>query len=168
MSESTAERGIVAGAIADMLPTVNEGFNTDLLTERYDENPERTAMSVHFTDESGDDELEKVALGVNDDLELEMLERIPESYRYIGAVVTYQAYGLDILDPDHPMTPDRARYQHEGVKILPAEGESRERTWLVISNVLDIILASAIHKQETDAEAGARAAREGRTREAGE
>ena len=151
-----------------MLPAANEGFNTDLLTERYDENPERTAMSVHFTDGPGGDELEKVALGVNDDLELEMLGTIPETYQYIGAVVTYQDYGMQILDPDHPMTPDRARYQHGGVKILPAEGESRERTWLVISNVMDIILESAIYQQNSADDTGARAAREGRTRGAGE
>jgi hypothetical protein len=53
------------------------------------------------------------------------------------------------------MDPDRARYQHAGVTIHPGPDKSRERTWLVVSNVLDIMLDSVVYqKNNADAQAG--------------
>lgn len=154
MSQTESAEGIVTQTIRDLLPVVNEGFDSAVLVERYDEDPAGTAMSVHFTDKSGENEVEVITLGVTDALELEVLPRLTDEWEYIGAIVMYQDHGLRILDPDSKMTPDRARYQYGGVTIRPSEGNSRERTWLVVSNVLDIILESVVYKRKQQQQAG--------------
>lgn len=148
MSAPETDIGIVGQTIKDLLPTVNQGFNWDIITERYDEDPVGTAMSLHFTGEKGEEAIEEVMLGISEGPRIVILEELTPKWDYIGAIVTYQDYGLRILDVDDPMTPDRARYQHGGVTIHPAEDESRERVWLVTSNVLDIMLESLVWKQQ--------------------
>ena len=148
MSGNKTNLGIVGQTIQDLLPTVNEGFNWDIIENQYDENPVGTAMSLHLTDESGGEPVEEVMLGISEGPRVVVLEELTDQWDYIGAIVTYQDYGLRILDVDDEMTPDKARYQHGGVTIHPAEDESRERVWLVISNVLDIMLESLIYKQQ--------------------
>lgn len=150
MSEQGQESTLVTDTIRGLLPVINSGFDTTELTERYDANPERTAMSIHFTDADGERAIERIVLGLDDDLEVTILDGIPDGWRNIGAIVTYQDYGLRILDPDDDMTPQRARYQHAGVRIEPADGEHRERVWLVISSMLEVILESIIYKQQLD------------------
>lgn len=148
MSNTQQGLGMVGRAIEDLLPVVNQGFNWNIIKERYDEDPVGTAMSLHLTDESGEDSIEDVFLGIATGPQIVMLSEISDDWDYIGAVVTYQDYGLRILDPDDEMTPDKARYQHAGVTIEPGEGKSRERTWLVVSNVLDILLETVVWQQK--------------------
>lgn len=150
MSADGEMPGIVTQTIIDLLPTVNAGFNWDIITERYDSDPTGTAMSLHFTDDSGAEPVEEVTLGIKEGPEIAVIEELTDDWNYIGAIVTYQDYGLRILDPDDPMDPDRARYAHGGVTIHPAEDKSKERTWLVVSNVLDIMLESVIYEQQQD------------------
>lgn len=152
MNQYETELGLVGGTVRDLLPTVNRGFNWDIIRDRYDESPVGTAMSIYFTDEDGGEPVEKVHLAITDGPEIVVLQQLDDRWDYIGAIVTYQDFGLRILDPEDPMTPDRARYQHAGVTIQPAEGESRERVWLVVSNVLEIMLESIIYEQQRDGE----------------
>lgn len=140
--------GIVGQTIEDLLPVVNGGFNWDIIEKRYDENPAGTAMSLHFTNEDGNEPIEEIYLGIAEGPRIALLDSLDGSWDYLGAVVTYQDYGLRILDPDDPMTPDRARYQHSGISIHPAQNKSKERTWMVISNVLDIMLESVIYQNK--------------------
>lgn len=144
--------GVVGQTVADLLPTVNEGFNWDIIKNRYDESPVGTAMSLHFTDETGEQSVEDIYLGISDGPEIVVLEEMDDSWDYIGAIITYQDFGMRLLDPDDPMTPDRARYQHGGVTIQASEGHSRERTWMVISNVLNIMLESLVYNRENKAD----------------
>lgn len=153
MSEYETRLGIVGNTIVDLLPTVNEGFNWETIEERYDENPVGTAMSLHFTDEEGGESSEDVHLAIAEGPQIVVLEELDQRWDYIGAIVMYQDFGLRILDPEDPMTPDRARYQHRGVEIYPHGDESRERVWLVTSNVLDTMLESIIYEQQQQAEA---------------
>lgn len=154
MSQQQSGIGIVGQTVKDLLPMVNEGFNWEIIENRYDETPVGTAMSLHFTEESGDDSVEDLYLGIAEGPRIVTLDGIGDEWDYIGAVVTYQDFGIRILDPDDEMTPDRARYQYGGVTINPAEGHSRERTWMVISNVLDIMLESVIHKEKQQSNGG--------------
>lgn len=146
MSAQESEIGLVGSTIRDLLPTVNEGFNWDIVKDRFDENPVGTAMSLHFTDESGETAIEQVHLGIVEGPKIVVLDRVDESWDYLGAIVTYQNFGLRILDPEDEMTPSKARYQHRGVTIHPAENESRTRVWLVVSKVLDVLLESVIYE----------------------
>lgn len=155
MNDGQSDIGIVGQTIKDLLPTVNAGFDWDIVRERYDENPVGTSMSLHFTGESGQEPVEEVYLGIAEGPEIVMLDGINDQWDYIGAIVTYQDYGLRMLDPDDPMTPDRARYQHGGVTIRPSQNESRERVWLVVSNVLEIMLESIIYEAQGRASGGA-------------
>lgn len=148
MSNTQPELGLVGQTISDLLPLVNEGFNWDIIENRYDEDPVGTAMSLHFTDETGQNSVEDVYLGIDSGPEIIILSELTDDWDYIGAVVTYQDFGTRILDPEDDMTPDRARYQHAGVTIRAPEEQSRERTWMVTSNVLDIMLESVIHDQQ--------------------
>lgn len=153
MSQQEPELGLVGTTVKDLLPTVNEGFNWDLLKRRYDSNPAGSAMSLHFTAEDGEESLEDVYLGIAEGPRLVVLPGVTEDWDYLGAIITYQDYGMRMLDPEDSMTPDRARYQHGGVTIQPAEEKSRERLWLVTSKVLDIMLESVVHNNEAaDAE----------------
>lgn len=154
MSTQDSNIGIVGQTIADLLDTVNEGFNWDIIRERYDNDPVGTAMSLHFTDETGEEALEDVYLGIAEGPEIIVLPTVDDDWDYIGAVVTYQDYGIRLLDPEDEMTPDKARYQHGGVTIKPPENKSRERTWMVISNVLDIMLESIIYEKRRDGSGG--------------
>jgi hypothetical protein len=154
MSQSADDLGLVGQTIKDLLPTVNEGFNWDIIENRYDEDPVGTAMSLHFTDGSGEEALEDIYLGIAQGPQIVILPGVDENWDYIGAVVTYQDFGMRILDPDDEMTPDRARYQHGGVTINSPEEKSRERTWMVISNVLDIMLESLIYNREAAEQGG--------------
>lgn len=138
--------GLVGQTIADLLDTVNAGFNWEIIEKRYDENPVGTAMSLHFTDESGSESIEDIYLGIAEGPQIVILPGVDDQWDYLGAIITYQDFGLRMLDPDDEMTPDRARYQHGGVTIEPGEGKSRERTWMVVSNVLDIMLESVIYE----------------------
>lgn len=148
MTEDRNNIQIVGQTIQDLLPVVNAGFNWSLIERLYDDQPVGTAMSLHFTDETGEESVEDLYLAIEDGPSVAVVPNVTEAHDYIGAVVMYQDYGLRMLDPDDPMTPDRARYHHRGVTIQPAEGKSRERTWMVISNVLDVMLESVIYKQE--------------------
>jgi hypothetical protein len=152
MTENTTTLGIVGQTMKDLLPRVNAGFNWSIIRERYDESPVGTAMSVHLTDESGEESIEQVMLGIVEGPRIVILDELTPEWEYIGAIVTYQDYGLRILDVDDPMTPDKARYQHGGVSIHPADGESRERVWLVTSNVLDIMLETLVWQQQQAAD----------------
>lgn len=152
----TTDIDIVGNAIQELLPTLNEGFNWDMVIEQYDEDPVGMAMGVFFTDQSGQEPVERVFLGVSEGPKIVMLDGLDERWEYIGSIVTYQNYGLRILDPDDDMTPDRARYQYGGVSIHPESGHSRERVWMVISNVLEVMLESIVYQQNQQA-----AAREG-------
>lgn len=154
MSHEPQEFGLVGQTINDLLPTVNRGFNWDIIENRYDENPVGTAMSLHFTDEGGEESVEDIYLGIAQGPQIVTLPGVDDQWEYIGAIVTYQDFGLRILDPDDDMTPDKARYQHGGVTIESPEGQSRERTWLVVSNVLDIMLDSLIYEQQQQAAGG--------------
>jgi hypothetical protein len=149
MSQEQPDMGLVGQTIAGLLGTVNEGFDWDVIERRYDEDPVGTAMALHFTDEDGED---AVLLGIADGPRIVMLDELTDEWEYIGAIVTYQRFGLRILDPIDDMTPDKARYQHRGVTIYPGEEESRERVWLVVSNVLDIMLETVIYKANQQAE----------------
>jgi hypothetical protein len=153
MEDNETNIGLVGQTIKDLLPTVNEGFNWEIVKRRYDSDPVGTAMSLYFTEELGKDPEEQVHLGIADGPEIVVLDAVDEEWDHIGSVVTYQDYGMKILDPDHPMDPTTARYQHAGVAIHPTGDESRERVWMVVSNVLEIILESVIHAQKTQAEA---------------
>lgn len=153
MSTNQTQLGIVGQTIKDLLGVVNSGFNWDIIEDRYDEDPENVAMSLHFTNEEGQEPVEEIYLAIDEGPSIVVLDTLNDSFDYLGAVVTYQDFGLRILDPDDDMTPDRARYQHSGITIHPAEGVSKERTWMVISNVLDIMLESVVY-QQTQAEAG--------------
>ncbi len=147
MSQSEPQIGIVGQTIKDLLPTVNEGFKWEIIENRYDEDPVGVAMSLHFTNEDGDEPIEEIYLGIGEGPRIVLLDTMDEeAWDYLGAVVTYQDYGIRILDPDDPMTPDRARYQHSGITIHPAAEQSKERTWMVISNVLDIMLESVVYQ----------------------
>lgn len=151
MSQHTTELGVVGQTIQDLLPALNQGFNWDLIKRRYDDHPEGTAMSLHFTADDGEEPVEEVYLGIAEGPRIVILDQIDDRWDYIGAVVTYQDFGMRILDPEDPMDPDRARYQHRGVQIHPAEDESRERVWLVVSNVLEVMLETVIHQSKQQA-----------------
>lgn len=153
MSADDTELGLVAQTIRDLLPAVNKGFNWEIIENRYDEDPVGTAMSLHFTDESGENAVEEVVLGIAEGPRIVFLNGLTDEWDYIGAIVTYQNYGIRMLDPDDAMTPKRARYQHGGITIHPSGNESRERVWLVVSNVLDIMLETVIYQQQNGAEA---------------
>lgn len=155
-SKYKSELGVVGGAIAELLGTVNEGFDWDVVTERYDEDPTGMAMGLFFTNEEGDEPVEQVYVGVSSGPEIVLIEELDASWEYIGSVVTYQDYGLRILDPDDEMDPKRARYQYGGVDIHPESGHSRERVWMVTSNVLDAMLESIIWKQKSGEKVGSR------------
>lgn len=150
MSETQDQPGLVEQTIRDLLPILNEGFNWELVTTRYDNDPTETALAIQFTDETGKEPVEQILLGVAEGPRITILDGVPEDYKYLGSIVTYQDYGLRILDPQDPMDPDRARYSHNGVNIEAAEGESRERLWLVGSNVLETMLESVIWKRQQD------------------
>lgn len=156
MSQPQPSTGPVTDMIVDLLPTVNEGFNWDVITERFDKDPVGTAMSLHFTTETGDEPEEELLLAITDGPEIEVVEEVTDAHDYIGALVMYQHIGLRILDADDRMDPVRARYQANAVTIHPGEGKSRERTWLVVSNVLQIILNTVIHTQDNSSAQGAR------------
>lgn len=144
MNVNREDLGPVGGIIADLLPHVNAGFNWDIIKNRYDNNPVGTAMSLHLTDESGEDALEDIYLGIAEGPQIVILPEVDDSWDYIGAIVTYQDTGRRILDPDDEMDPDRARFQHGHITIRASEGHSRERVWMVISNVLEIMLESLV------------------------
>lgn len=148
MSDDPIELGIVGHTIKDLLPTVNEGFNWEIIRERYDKNPVGTAMSLHFTGEAGEEAVEEIYLGIAEGPRIIILPGVGDEWDYIGAIITYQDYGLRILDPDDPMDPDRARYQHAGIRIDSPPGKSRERAWYVISNVLDIMLETLVYRAQ--------------------
>lgn len=148
MSPRQTTGGIVTDTIKDLLGTVNAGFNWDIVRERYDRNPEGTAMSLHFTDDSGEEPVEEVLLGISDGPELIVLDEYTEEWDYLGAIVMYQKHGIRILDPDDPMNADKARYQEGSVTIQPGEGKSRERTWMAVSKILDIMLESVVHSND--------------------
>lgn len=148
MSGEAAQQGVVAQTVADLLDTVNEGFNWDVIYERYDSQPVGTSMSLHFTDEAGETVIEQVHLGIAEGPRLVVLDEIGDRWDHLGDIVTYQSFGLRILDPDDPMTAEKARYQHGGVSIHPAGGEIKERVWLVTSKVLDVMLETIIHRKE--------------------
>ena len=154
MSPRQTTGGIVTDTIKDLLPTVNAGFNWDIVRKRYDRNPEGTAMSLHFTDDSGDEPVEEVLLGIADDPKLVVLDQYTDDWDYLGAIVMYQKHGIRILDPDDPMNADAARYQHGSVTIRPGEDKSRERTWMAVSKILDIMLESVIHSDGDDDQGG--------------
>lgn len=157
MSNADDDLGLVGQTIKDLLPTVNEGFNWSIIEDRYDEDPVGTAMSLHFTDEGGEEAVEEIFLGIAQGPRIVVLPGVDDQWDYLGAIVTYQDFGLRMLDPDDKMTPDRARYQHGSVTIRAADGKSRERVWMVISNVLDIMLESVIYQRQTSDEAEAEA-----------
>jgi len=150
MSAQGDAPGAVEQIVRDLLPEVNEGFNWDLVTERYDSDPVGTAMTIHFTDEEGSDAVESVHLGISEGPEIVMLDELDPRWDYIGAIVTKQGVGLRILRPNDPMTPERARWQYRQVAIHPAEGESRERVWMVCSKVLDVMLETVIWRQQSE------------------
>jgi hypothetical protein len=154
MTENRNNIDIVGQTIQDLLPVVNAGFNWDIIERLYDDQPVGTAMSLHFTDESGENSIEDLYLAIEEGPSVALVPTVTEEHDYIGAVIMYQDYGLRMLDPDDPMTPDRARYHHRGVTIQAAEGKSRERTWMVISNVLEVMLESVIYKQQQPAAGG--------------
>lgn len=145
-TESTG--GIVTATIEDLLPTVNAGFNWDIIREKYDSHPEGTAMSLHFTNDQGSEPVEEIVLGIADGPKIEVLDKLTDEWDYLGGIVMFQESGLRILDPEDEMTPDRARYQYRDVTIHPANGKSKERTWLVVSNVLDIMLESLVYQND--------------------
>lgn len=140
--------GLVGNTIADLLGPVNDGFNWEIVRQKYDPNPAGTALSIHFTDESGENNVETVHLGIAEGPELVILNGIDEDWDRIGSIVTYQDFGLRILDPDDPMTPEKARYTHRGVDIHPGEGHSRERVWLVCREVLNVVLQTIVWQRE--------------------
>jgi hypothetical protein len=152
MADNTTTLGVVGETMKDLLPLVNQGFNWQIIKERYDESPVGTAMAVHLSTDHEDLPDEQVILGIAEGPRIVILERLQPKWEYIGAIGTYQEYGNRILDVNDPMTPDRARYQYDAVTIRPAEGESRERVWLVTSNVLDIMLESLVWQQEQAAD----------------
>lgn len=151
MSEHETEIGIVGQTVKDILPMVNEGFNWEVVKNRFDPDPVGKAMSLHFTDEQGKEPVEKIHLGIaqgeDGEPELVFLENVGPEWGYLGVVTTYQDFGIKILDPNNPMDAERARYQHRGIKVSTPEGTSTERTWMVVSKVLDIMLESHVHKQ---------------------
>lgn len=149
MSDTQTELGPVGKTIRDLLPIVNDGLDWEMVKTRYDSRPEGTAMSLHLTDESGDQKVEQVYLGIAPGPELVVLDHLSDEWDYIGAIVTYQKYGRKILDAGDPMTPDRARYTHGGVTVHPHGDESRERVWFVVKNVLDIMLESIVWAQQS-------------------
>lgn len=149
MTQVNNNIGIVGKTITDILPVVNEGFNWELVKERFDPDPVGKAMSLHFTEDDGKEPIEEIYLGIaqgeGGEPRLVVLDSLGPNWEYLGSVVTYQDYGLKILDPDNPMTADEARYAHGGVKIQAGEGQSREKTWMVVSKVLDIMLKSHVY-----------------------
>lgn len=149
MSKSGNGIGIVGQTIKDLLPTVNEGFNWDVVKNRFDPDPIGKAMSLHFTEESGEQPIEEIYLGIAEgaggEPELVVLDGVGDGWDYLGAVITYQDYGLNILDPNSDMDATIARYSHGGVRIEAGEGKSKEQVWMVVSKVLDIMLESHIH-----------------------
>jgi len=145
MNEQTSKIGLVGGMVQDLLPMVNRGFDWDIIKQRYDNAPEGTAMSLHLTDEEGQEPMEEIYLGLADGPQIVILDRLTEEWDYIGAVTMYQDAGARILDPDNDLTPDMARYRDGEVRIDTPPEKSDERVWLVISNVLEIMLESFIH-----------------------
>lgn len=145
MNNQTSKIGLVGGMIQDLLPMVNRGFDWEIIKQRYDNSPEGTAMSLHLTDEQGQEPMEEIYLGLGEGPRIVILDELTDEWDYIGAVTMYQDAGAKILDPDNDLTPDMARYRDGEVRIdTPAE-KSDERVWLVISNVLEIMLESFIH-----------------------
>lgn len=154
MSGRQTNIGIVGETVRDLLPTVNNGFDWDVIKKRYDSDPTGKAMSIHFTDESGDNSVEDIHLAITEGPEVVLLDELTDEWEYIGAIVTYQDFGVRMLNPEDDMTPTRARFQHGGVSIHPQDGESRERVWLVTKNILEIILESVIHQSNSGTEGG--------------
>lgn len=154
MSESQEQMGMVERTIRDLLPTLNAGLNWEEILERYDANPSHTVMAIQFADKEGAEVKEQVLLGIKPGPEITVFDEVPEDYTFLGAIETYQDYGIRILDPDDDMTPATARYTMNGVTIRPVEGESKERLWLVGSNVLESMLQSIIWKQNNGGGAG--------------
>jgi hypothetical protein len=149
-SQNTQDPGIVEMTVRDLLPTVNAGFNWEMVTQRYDPDPVGTALTIYFTDESGKEKIEEIHLGIAEGPELVVLDGLDPRWDFIGSIVTKQDIGIRILDPDDDMDPDRARFHHGRVEIHPAEGEGRERVWLVCSQVLDVMLESIIWKRQQE------------------
>jgi hypothetical protein len=144
-AQDTAEVGSIVGGL---LGEVNAGFNWDVVRERFDPDPVGKSITLHFLNEDGETLAEKVTLGVADGPELVLVgDDGDPRFENVGDVVTYQDYGLRVLDPDDNMTPEAARYQYNGVNIETAEGESRERVWLIASTILNIMLESIIREQ---------------------
>jgi hypothetical protein len=152
MSETQDQPGVVEQTIKELLPTLNAGFEWERVKQFYDKHPEHTAITLQFKNKSGEKTVEEITLVVDDGPEIAITNTVPEEYKWLGVIATYQDYGLKILDPEHPMGPDEARYTHRGVTIHPAEDESRERLWLVGSGVLESMLESVIWKQEQEQE----------------
>jgi hypothetical protein len=148
MSKTEDQPGVVEQTIKDLLPVLNAGFDWERVKQFYDKHPEGTAITLQFKDKGGENTIEEITMVVNDGPEIAITDAVPEDYNWLGVIATYQDYGLKILDPEHPMGPDEARYTHRGVTIHPAEEESRERLWLVGSGVLESMLESVIWKQE--------------------
>lgn len=150
MTEQTTTMGFVGETIKELLPAVNNGFDWDFIKDHYDEEPVGTAMSLHFTDEEGEETAEELYLGIAEGPQIIVLDQLTADWDYLGAIVTRQESGARILDPKDPMTPDRARYTHRDVAIQPSEAESRERVWMVVSNVLEAMLESLIYQNDED------------------
>ena len=144
MSEQQPAAQNVTDIIEGLLPQVNAGFNWELVKERFDPDPAGKALTMHFLQDDGETLAEAVTIGVTEGPELVLTTEDDERFTKVGDIVTYQDYGLRVLDPDDPMTPQKARYQYNGVNIESIEGESRERVWLIGSTILEIMLDSVI------------------------
>lgn len=154
MSGRETNIGLVGETVRDLLPTVNSGFDWEIIKKRYDSDPTGKAMSLHFTDKTGENNVEDVHLGIAEGPKIIVLDELTDDWHYLGAIVTYQDYGVRMLNPEDDMTPSRARFQHGGVSIHPAGDESRERVWMVTKNVLDIMLESVIYAANSGNEGG--------------
>lgn len=161
MSGQQAAASNVTDIIEALLPKVNAGFNWDVVQDRFDPDPTGKSLTMHFLAEDGETLAEAITLGVHDknaddstsDIDPELIITTEDDDRFekVGDIVTFQDYGLRVLDPDDPMTPQKARYQYNGVNIESIEGESRERVWLIGSTILEIMLDSIINADGGDA-----------------
>jgi len=57
----------------------------------------------------------------------------------LGDVVTYRETAINVLHPDHDLTPQKASYQRGEVDLNAANPIQKRRVWLISSAILEMI-----------------------------
>lgn len=154
MSSQQSEPKLVAQTVKGLLPRVNQRLDWEYIRRKFDPEPEGTALSFHFSDDSGEGYVEELTLAVNSEPRIVMLDEADDSWEYLGAIATFHETGLRCLNPDDELTVERAYYQHGDIDIHPVEGQSRGALWLIGKSIFEIVLEIAKGKQAEEDNGG--------------